>query len=133
MFLFMGFSAANIANLPSANLPATNGAEVTSTANLLFIAFAFGVSLVINVWIFFRVSGALFNPAIALALVVARVMPPLRAGLLVIAQILGGITAAALVNTLTPGPLNVGNRLGDGVSTAKGRQLSLTADDRFIH
>lgn len=129
----MGFSAVNIANLPSANLPAANGAEVTSTSNLLFIAFAFGVSLVINVWIFFRVSGALFNPAIALSLVVARVMPPLRAGLLVIAQILGGITAAALVNTLTPGPLNVGNRLGTGVSTGKGYQLPLTADDRSIH
>lgn len=121
MFLFMGFAAAHIANLPSANFPAANGATVTSTSNLLFIAFAFGISLVINVWIFFRVSGALFNPAIALSLAVARVMPPLRAGLLVIAQVLGGITAAALVNGLTPGPLNVGNRLGPGISVLQGR------------
>jgi aquaporin rerated protein, other eukaryote len=133
MFLFMGFAAANIANLPSANPTAANGSTLTSTANLLFIAFAFGISLVINVWIFFRVSGALFNPAIALSLAIARVMPPLRAALLVIAQILGGITAAALVSNLTPGGLNVGNRLGAGVSPVQGHQLHITADDRFIN
>jgi|SRR5208282_3902014 len=133
MFLFMGFAAANIANLPSASQTASNGGVLTSTSNLLFIAFAFGIALVINVWIFFRVSGALFNPAIALSLVVARVMPPLRAVVLVIAQILGGVTAAALVSALTPQGLHVGNRLGPGVSVVQGRQLHIAADHRFTH
>jgi len=121
--MFMGFSAAHVANLPSATQKTTTGATFTSTSNLLFIAFAFGISLVINVWIFFRVSGALFNPAIALSLAIARVIPPLRAVVLVIAQVLVGITAAALVNSLTPSELNVGNRLGGGVSIAQGPQI----------
>ena len=123
MFLFMGFSAAQIANLPSANLKAPNGIAITNTANLLYISFAFGISLVVNVWIFFRVSGALFNPAIALSLAIARVMPPLRAVILVIAQILGGITAAGLVSTFAPGGLNVGNRLGNEITAGQGCQI----------
>lgn len=120
MFLFMGLAAVQIANLPQATVTIPGDTAFVNTGSLLFIAFAFGVSLVINVWVFFRVSGALFNPAISLALAVAGVIRPLRAVLLVVSQVLGGITAAALIHGLTPGPLNVGNRLGDGVSVARG-------------
>jgi aquaporin rerated protein, other eukaryote len=120
MFLFMGLATAQISNLPAATVTNADGIVFVNTASLLFIAFGFGVSLVINVWVFFRVSGALFNPAVSLALAVAGVIQPIRAGLLVVSQLLGGITAAALIHGLTPGPLNVGNRLGDGVSIGRG-------------
>jgi aquaporin rerated protein, other eukaryote len=122
MFLFMGFAVVQIANLPAANTT-TNGVAQIETSNLLYIAFAFGISLVINVWIFFRVSGALFNPAISLALALARVISPVRAVLLCISQILGGITAAGLIRVLTPAPLVVGNRLGEGISVAQGHEI----------
>lgn len=122
MFLFMGMTVVQIANLPAANTT-TAGVAHIDTSNLLFIAFAFGISLVINVWIFFRVSGALFNPAISLALALARVISPARAGLLCISQILGGITAAGLVRVLTPAPLVVGNRLGGDVSVIQGHGI----------
>jgi aquaporin rerated protein, other eukaryote len=120
MFLFMGFGGAHTANLPAA-APTGSGQGFIDTSNLLFISLTFGMSLIINVWIFFRISGALFNPAIALALAVTGVMPPLRAALLVIAQILGGITAAGLIHGLMPGPLNVSTTLADGVSIPQGR------------
>jgi aquaporin rerated protein, other eukaryote len=123
MFLFLGFGTAHIANLPGASTT-TNGPEFINTANLMFIALAFGLSLIVNVWIFFRVSGALFNPAITLALALAKVITPLRGVLLVISQILGGITAAALVEALTPGTLSVSTRLGGGISIVQGRDLS---------
>jgi aquaporin rerated protein, other eukaryote len=119
MFLFMGFGGAHTANLPAA-APSENGKGFIDTSNLLFISLTFGMSLIINVWIFFRISGALFNPAIALALAVSGIMPPLRAVLLVISQILGGITAAGLINGLMPGPLNVSTTLADGVSIPQG-------------
>ena len=115
----MGFGGAHTANLPAA-APIGNGKGFIDTSNLLFISLTFGMSLIINVWIFFRISGALFNPAIALALAVSGIMPPLRAGLLVISQILGGITAAGLINGLMPGPLNVSTTLADGVSIPQG-------------
>ena len=117
MFLFMGFAAAHIANLRTATdefVPAVN------TSNLMFIAVAFGLSLVINAWIFFRVSGAIFNPAVSLALALTGMLPPLRAVFLTLAQVLGGITAAGLIKVLAPGELSVATRLGPGVSIAQG-------------
>jgi aquaporin rerated protein, other eukaryote len=117
MFLFMAFGATNIANLPGAN-PTT----LIDTGNLMFIALAFGLSLIVNVWIFFRVSGGLFNPAVTLALALAQVISPLRAVLLSLSQILGGITAAALIQCLIPGPLRVSTRLGGGISISQGKR-----------
>ena len=120
MFLFMAFGGTHIANLPGAKVTAQSGTTFIDTSNLMFISLAFGLSLIINVWIFFRVSGALFNPAISLALALATVISPLRAVLLIIAQLLGGIVAAALIDGLMPGPLNVGTTLNGDISIAQG-------------
>jgi len=120
MFLLLGFGAAHISNLPGATVAGTP----VDTENLMYIAVAFGLSLMVNVWIFFRVSGAVFNPAIALALAVTGKIPPIRAINLVLSQVVGGITASALVEALIPGPLSVGTRLGGGISIARGLQFS---------
>jgi aquaporin related protein len=124
MFLFFAFAGTQIANLNDAN-PTPQSANqstitVVNTANLMFISLAFGFSLMVNVWIFFRISGGLFNPAISLALALVKIITPLRAGLLVLAQILGGITAAALIDALLPGSLYVRTRLGGGINVAQG-------------
>ena len=126
MFLFLGFGAAHVANLPAATVTTSKG-PLLNTSNLLFIAFAFGFSLLVNVWLFVRVSGAVFNPAVAVALLVARVMPPLRFVVVVSAQILGGITAAGLIESLLPGKLSVSTRLGNGTSVAQGNSLIFIA------
>lgn len=89
----------------------------------MFISLSFGFSLIVNAWVFFRVSGALFNPAISLALAVAQVITPLRAILLFIAQLLGGITAAALIDGLMPGPIDFTTTLSGGINTAQGTIL----------
>jgi len=123
MFLFMAFGGTHIANLPGAQVATQTGTAFIDTSNLMFIALAFGLSLIINVWIFFRISGALFNPAISLALALATVISPLRAVLLSIAQLLGGIVAAALIDGLMPGPLNVGTSLSGDINIAQGLDL----------
>jgi len=120
MFLFMGFGAAHIANLPDASSDTSNGQPFVNTANLTFIATAFGLSLLVNVWIFYRVSGAVFNPAITLALALTGGIKPMRAVVFSVAQIVGGITAAGLIHALMSGPLNVNTRLGSNVSIAQG-------------
>lgn len=70
LFLFFAFAATQ------------TGSQVTTTvadpAKLLYISSAFGFSLAINVWIFFRVSGGLFNPAVTLALFIAGIVPFVR-------------------------------------------------------
>jgi aquaporin related protein len=120
MFLFIGFAAAHTANLPDAASTTSTGTPFTNTANLLYIAFAFGLSLAINIWIFFRVSGGIFNPAVAFALTLAGAISPLRCVLVSVAQIVGGITAAALIHGLLPGPLNVATTLGENTSIVQG-------------
>jgi aquaporin rerated protein, other eukaryote len=61
MFLFFAFAATQVAN--TALAPAGSGINL---AALLYISLAFGFSLAVNVWIFFRVSGGMFNPAVRL-------------------------------------------------------------------
>lgn len=59
LFLFFAFSATQVAN----NLPTSD--DTPGIGTLLYISLAFGFSLGVNVWIFFRISGGLFNPAVS--------------------------------------------------------------------
>ena len=58
LFLFFALSATQVANT-SEGEPST-----ANLAQLLYISLAFGFSLMVNVWVFFRISGGLFNPAV---------------------------------------------------------------------
>ena len=69
LFLFFAFAGTQVANnIPSTELqggtvrpPADAGAN---PAQLLYISLCFGFSLAVNAWVFFRISGGLFNPAV---------------------------------------------------------------------
>jgi len=63
MFLFFAFAATEVA---SVNSPDSRSEELIgfNLGKLLYISFAFGFSLMVNVWIFFGVSEGLFNPAV---------------------------------------------------------------------
>lgn len=68
--------------------------DVLKYSYRLYISLAFGFSLTVSAWIFFRVSGGLFNPAVSLGMALVGVLSPLRACLLVVVQILGGMTVS---------------------------------------
>jgi len=93
---------------------------VPTVGFLLYVALAFGFSLAVNVWIFYRISGGIFNPAVTLGVVLLGAMPPLKGVLLVAAQLIGGIFAAGMVELLLPGNLSVNTGLGGGINTAQG-------------
>ena len=57
MFLFFAFAATQIANTIT---PPTG----PTLDQLLFISLAFGFSLAVTAWVFYRISGGLFNPAV---------------------------------------------------------------------
>jgi aquaporin rerated protein, other eukaryote len=59
LFLFFAFAATQVANM------STEGTTGISTSAALYISLAFGFSLAVNVWVFFRISGGLFNPAVS--------------------------------------------------------------------
>jgi aquaporin related protein len=128
---------------------AGSAASTVNTSNLLYIALSFGFSLAINAWIFFRVSGGLFNPAVSLGMVLVGAITPLRGALLTFAQILGGITVrltyvflglretdvkqgAAIIQALTPGTLNVRTQLAGGTTIAQGLFIEMFLTILFV-
>lgn len=72
MFLFFAFGGTQIANsavefsdsLTTAQ-DKSEAIQAPNTSALLYSSLCFGFSLMINVWVFFRVSGGLFNPAVS--------------------------------------------------------------------
>ena len=64
MFLFFAFAGTQVANAgaQTESNTTTNQSTGFSPIVLLYIGIAFGFSLMVNVWIFFRISGGLFNP-----------------------------------------------------------------------
>jgi aquaporin related protein len=61
LFLFFAFTGTQVANMSSEASKATS----PEPGVLLYIALAFGFSLAVNAWVFFRISGGLFNPAVS--------------------------------------------------------------------
>lgn len=60
MFLFFAFTGTAVAKIP-----AVEGSSDISIPAQTYIALCFGFSLMVNVWVFYRVSGGLFNPAVS--------------------------------------------------------------------
>lgn len=60
MFLLLSFMGAQVA---LDNNPTTDGQKL-DPATLLYIASSFGTALAVNVWVFYRVTGGMFNPAV---------------------------------------------------------------------
>lgn len=135
LFLFFAFSIATVANTP----PHVAGSHpLPDVSKLLYIALGFGCSVAINVWIFYRVSGGQFNPAVILSkrlstcafsdpslqvtltLWLVGAVPAIRCLVIMVAQILGGIAAAGVSSAVIPGPFSVNVRLGGGTSTVRG-------------
>ena len=61
LFLFFAFAATQVAN----NIRGDRDMDI---GTLLYICLAFGFSLAVTVWVFFRISGGLFNPAVRTSL-----------------------------------------------------------------
>lgn len=71
MFLFFAFVGTQVANqaaeATTGNAENANNtlSQAPNATTLQYIALSFGFSLTINVWIFFRISGGLFNPVVS--------------------------------------------------------------------
>ncbi|KAF8542612.1 aquaporin-like protein [Trichophaea hybrida] len=125
LFFTLAYCATQAAKVAHAQAPDASPIEL-----LIYISLTFAISLTVNVWLFYRVSGGLFNPALTLAFVLLQKMTPAKGALLALSQLLAGIAAAAVAEALLPVPLEVQTGLGKGVSTAQGLfiELVLTAE-----
>lgn len=64
LFLFFAFTGTQVANSQTQSSTSTTIAQGSNPAQLLYISLSFGFSLAVNAWVFFRISGGLFNPAV---------------------------------------------------------------------
>jgi aquaporin related protein len=121
--------------------------------SLMYVAASFGAALAVNVWVFYRVTGGMFNPAVGLlfqlrkapsleahttleqvtlGLLLAGAVKPLRALVLLPTQLVAAICAAAVVDAIIPGPLTVGNALANGTNTAQGLFLEMFLTSQLV-
>ncbi|KAI0900804.1 aquaporin-like protein [Annulohypoxylon nitens] len=126
MFLLFAFGGTNAVNT---NLPPSTDSAAADPARLLYISLCFGMSLAVNAWVFYRISGGLFNPAVTVGMMAVGALDYVRGPLVMFSQIVGGIAAAGVVAGLTPGPLAVATVLGGGTSVVQGLfiEMFLTA------
>jgi len=118
-------AASNAASVAAAAHGGTQGSgaqainTVASIDQLLFISVSMGLSLLVSVWLFYRVSGGVFNPAVSTSLLLIGAIGPIRFILYCIAQLAGAIVASALLLALLPGPLVVSTTPGPGINKAQ--------------
>jgi aquaporin rerated protein, other eukaryote len=117
-FLWISLAATSFANIPSTS--SSGDGNTSNTSNILFIALAFGFSLAVNAWIFFRVSGGLFNPSITFGLMLTGIVPWFRGALLIITQLVAGIVAAYLVAYMFPTIFRAETTLNHNTSLVQG-------------
>ena len=78
LFLFMAFAGSQIAFVVTGSVDrsGSGGIDGDLTASLdallvlqrtLYVSVSFGLSLMVAVWVFWRISGGVFNPAVSLA------------------------------------------------------------------
>ncbi|KAK3112106.1 Aquaporin-1 [Teratosphaeriaceae sp. CCFEE 6253] len=118
-FLFFALSGTQVANT------APNPENVNELNRLTYISLAFGLSLAVNAWVWFRVSGGLFNPAVTLGMYLAGAVPFVRSLLITLSQLLGGIAASAVVYAIFPGPLAVTTSLSPETSIVQGLLIEI--------
>lgn len=102
-FLLFGLGGIQAATAESTE----TGRQSSELEQVLYIATSMGLSLLISAWLFFRVTGGLFNPNISLALLLVGELKPVRFVLYCIAQLVGAIAASAIIRALTSAPLSV--------------------------
>ena len=129
LFLFFAFSGTQVANTQTQSATTTTISQAANPAQLLYISLCFGFSLAVNAWVFFRISGGLFNPAVTFGMCLVGALPYVRGMLLTVSQVIGGIAAAGVVSALFPGPLNVRTVLRGETSITQGLfiEMFLTA------
>lgn len=126
-FLFFALAGCQVAFTPltpaavlSPSNPLTRDMPLVSTASLLYAALSVAFAFTVSVWVFFRVTSALFNPAIAVGMCLVGSMHWKRGIWVVGSQVLGGMTAAGLVSGLFPGRIRAETLLGGGTSVVRG-------------
>src|SRR5438132_13084263 len=100
--IFLGAGAGAITGAGAAGLLGDNWGPGTGAAGLLVVAWAHGLALLVIVYAWGSISGAHVNPAVTFGIALAGRMDWAKAVMYWIAQFLGAIAAAYLLQYLLP-------------------------------
>jgi aquaporin related protein len=118
-FLLFALGGTNVVN--TAPPEGANATDLSANpSKIMYISLVFGFSLAVNAWVFFRISGGLFNPAVTLGMMIVGATGYVRGLLVIVSQILGGIAAAGIVSAMMPNVLAVRTELGGGTTVVQG-------------
>jgi aquaporin Z len=111
---------------------ATNA--VSSTIDLVVIAFGFGLGLFAAIQIGGAVSGGHFNPAVTIGALLDKRIDPMNAVGYLIAQLIGGLGAAAIVLLVSSQAVVAGTRTtpGTGISDLQALVLEIVFTAIFV-
>ena len=102
------------------------GALAIGSANLLGVALAHGLVIVVFIYAYGHLSGTHINPAVTLGLLIAGEIEFVAAIGYWIVQFLGGILGAVLLNALLPDPGDLGvTILTEGVTPVQGLVIEI--------
>lgn len=160
IFIFMAFSAAQVASISSNNTKKGNidtSIQEVTPQELLFIALGVGFSLAVAAWVFFRISGGLFNPVVSHEILLSTpsfildnvkltsyvrqisvgmgligALTWARVATLCVVQTIAAIVAAYMVDAIFPGDLNVGTVLHPNVSIAQGVIIEMLLTGQLV-
>ncbi|KAL4259618.1 MIP/aquaporin family protein [Pleurotus pulmonarius] len=116
LFLLLGLGGIQTAQ----TLSVLDTVSTSDTQRFLYISTSMGLSLLVSAWLFLRITGGVFNPNVSLSLMLVGAIRPVRCVLFCVAQLVGGIAAAAVVRGLTDGSLRVNTALAPQTSPAEG-------------
>ena len=85
----------------------TSERQASNIQHILYVSTCMGFSLLVSAWLFFRITGGLFNPNVSLALLLVGVIKPVRFVFYCLAQLLGAIAGSAVLLALTSRDLSV--------------------------
>jgi aquaporin Z len=124
-FLFMMFGYTSFVAI---------GASATPVPGLLVVPFSFGLGLLAAIFAFGHISGAHYNPAVTVGLVLDGRLPAVQGAGYIIAQIIGAIGAAAVVGvTISQSAVAAGiTKPGTGVSDISALVLETVFTALFV-
>ena len=102
LFFLLGLGGIQAA---AAETASSTNAGTSAVIFVLYVSTCMSLSLLVTAFIFYRITGAVFNPNISLALLFIGAIGPVRFVLYTIAQLLGAVAASGLVLALAPGEL----------------------------
>jgi aquaporin related protein len=130
LFMFIGIGGnSTVANDAAMKLQWGEGSPAADPAKIFFVATAWGMVVTVNAWAFFRISGGLFNPAVTMAMMIIRAVPPIDGLLDIISQLAGSVLACGICYALLPPGSLPPTELGNQTSVTQGLfiEMFLTA------